>query len=457
MERFLVEATSTPGTNAKADLIRSASPRVHSALVMALNPFTPTFMKKLPKVDPPALGGLTFDQAYQDFCQLFYQLTTRKLTGNNAKDAVKRFLGQCNGIAQDVFSRIIKKDLKVGIGAKLVNTVLGHGFIPIFTVQLANKYDSEKKYKGVDHWWCSRKLNGLRGYWDIDGEVLEGVNVIRSREGHPFFGFGHVVSELAALAAEYDLQFIDGELFNRQIPFQRIQSFVRGNRNVSEKNKKKIFFNVFAIGGDEIKTTDDMINKLREIDWSKYEYLRPLEYFKVVNKPQLIEDFMLAMYKEGFEGLMLRHPDIPYEWKRSNQLLKYKPFHEADFIIEEVQLGEPDGRFANTCGTIVISGTVKWKVDGQYEERFVRCECGSGFSEFSLDRDGNKIAQKLDWDGGDWGWQEKPTRDWMYANRDRLKGLLAEIQFQTFSDEPNEDGVWALQFPTFRVLKLDRE
>lgn len=466
MEQFLKEAGAAKGKNAKQDLVKAASPRVKAAIVLALDPFQPTYIKKLPKLK--AHSDYAFDHLWQDFCILFHKLTTRELSGNAAKDAIVEFLERGTPEAQDAFTRILKKDLKVGIQASTVNKAMGGKFVPVFNVQLANKYEPNKSYKGVDHWWASRKLNGLRGYWS-PGKPM------RSRKGHPFFGFDHIIAELEQLKDETGIDFADGELYNHHIPFQTIQGYVRGSSKVSEENKRKIFFNIFAIGHDKFRNTADMVAMMRDIDWSKYLYLRPVEYHQVENNPIDIEYLMNEMYDKGYEGLMLRHPTNYYMYKRSNELLKYKPFHEADFKIVGVQLGEPDGRFSDTCGTIVIEGYVNWGKGKDAETRFVRCEVGSGFSEFSLDRDGNKFDtpqpgnwqprtsvdgevyyNKLDWDDGDWGWQEKPTRDWMWFNRERLIDLKAEIQFQTFSDEPDENGIWALQFPTFRALKLDR-
>lgn len=453
MTQFFANLAAESSINAKQDLIRAATLQEKEVLRMALDPFTPTYLKKFPI--PKTHGNKGFWDNYTDFYSLFERLTNRWITGNTARAAVHEFLESCTPEAQEIFASIIRKKLNAGVGAKLVNKAMGYEFVPVFDVQLAYPYSEDKKY-GVDYWYASRKLNGLRGYWQFQDKKCPCDPPIRSREGHPFLGFDHIKAELQDLRQRYNLDFVDGELYNHQLPFQTIQSYVRGDKNIPNQHKRKIFFNIFAVGSIDALSTEQMVALLKKINWKRYTYLKPVEYFKIPNNPQVILEEMMRLYKEGYEGLMLRSPLVQYVWKRSNDLLKYKPFKEGDFTIIDVQLGEPDGRFAHTMGTIVISGEVKVKVNGKKEVRKVCCEVGSGFSEFSLDQFGNRIEQKLDWDGGDWGWQEKPTRDWMWANRDELIGCKAEIQYQTFSDYPDEGGVWALQFPSFRMLKLDR-
>ncbi|MBQ7594662.1 MAG: hypothetical protein IJU48_09960 [Synergistaceae bacterium] len=59
----------------------------------------------------------------------------------------------------------------------------------------------------------------------------------------------------------------------------------------------------------------------------------------------------------GYEGVVPRHPDVPYHEGWSNHLLKYKFFKEADLRIVGVIDGE--GRLAGTLGSLEVEGTVE--------------------------------------------------------------------------------------------------
>jgi DNA ligase-1 len=236
---------------------------------------------------------------------------------------------------------------------------------------------------------------------------------------------------------------LDGELYSHAIPFQTIQSIVRGDSNVTPEQKRQISFNIFAAKkrGVEWEDTEDMVKTIAE-DVARFgsDLLVLVPYKKVVNTHSNILQAMMEFTSFGFEGIMLRHPEIAYEWKRGNGLLKYKPFIEHDFIIVGAERGDPDGKFASTLGALII--------EGEYKGKKIRCEVGSGFSEVGV--------EWLDWNGGDWGSNSKPPRDWLWHNKERLVGLTLETQFQAVTDKPDADGIWSLQFASYRQLKLDR-
>ena len=45
------------------------------------------------------------------------------------------------------------------------------------------------------------------------------------------------------------------------------------------------------------------------------------------------KDFMMIMLVKGYEGIMLRTPESPYEFKRSKFLQKYKVFVDEEFEV----------------------------------------------------------------------------------------------------------------------------
>lgn len=441
MEKLLAALELTPGSNEKKKLIAEASPEEIEGIVLALDPFKTTGIKKLPKLKHA--GTRTYADNYLTFRALFDSLVKREITGKKATEAVVGFLETCTEPTAEVFRRIITGKIGAGVAAATVNSALGHEAVKTFKVQLANPYSPEKKYN-TDIWYVSPKLNGLRGFW------RPGWDTIKSREGHPFSGFSHIVKELEALALRYGFDFVDGELFDKDTPFQTIQSYVRSG-SCPEEKKKLIQFNVFAVGQSNMFEMVFTIHN--EVQWEDYQYLKNVGYSTCDNDPAKLSDMMRMYAHDGYEGIMLRNPNIPYEFKRSDALLKYKPFIEADFEIIGLLPGKDDGRFLNTLGSVVVSGPYTDPKGNVFD---VCCEVGSGFVEFSTDKDGNR-TDDFGWNGGDWGAQEKPSRDWMWANRDKLIGKKIEVQFQTLSDKPDPvSGTWSLQFPTFRALKLDR-
>eukprot|EP00796_Vickermania_ingenoplastis_P010477 gene10477-7282_t len=68
--------------------------------------------------------------------------------------------------------------------------------------------------------------------------------------------------------------------------------------------------------------------------------------------PHEINDVLKEGCAQGFEGLMIRRPEFPYEHgKRSFGLLKFKEMHDAEFKVVDVVPGE--GKFKNSLGAFV--------------------------------------------------------------------------------------------------------
>jgi ATP-dependent DNA ligase len=114
---------------------------------------------------------------------------------------------------------------------------------------------------------------------------------------------------------------------------------------------------------------------------------------------------------EGFEGIMIKSLDAPYECKRSDFWMKWKPTISVDLNIVGFEQGT--GRNADRLGAIIC--------EGEDNDRRIRVNVGSGFSD--------------------------TVRDEYWANRDQLLGHLVEVQADAVTQ--NQDGTYSLRFPRF--------
>jgi DNA ligase-1 len=60
---------------------------------------------------------------------------------------------------------------------------------------------------------------------------------------------------------------------------------------------------------------------------------------KIAENLSDVENYLKRFLEDGYEGLMVRSLDRPYEHKRSDQLLKMKKFEESEFLITGVEEG----------------------------------------------------------------------------------------------------------------------
>jgi len=402
MLELLNELRSTSSSNEKiAILNRNRDMKyLQSAIKLCYDPYTNFYINKLPSYKSACQEGDNFYQAFPEFLELANNLSQRKITGNAAREAVDDFMLQCDYDTRSIFSCILKKDLKCGCGSTTFNKIWP-GLIKEFEVQLANKYNKDRDY-GVDKWWASPKMDGIRCVATFkDGNVT-----LSTRSGKAIIGFVELERELSKIFTMFPVQtMLDGELYSHSLDFQTIQGFVLKNKNINEKEKKQIQYNVFAMLVQENwPNTSQMVKALEDIDRSyKFNYVTFVKYTLVDNDYDDISSITQKFFDEGYEGVMLRHPHNAYSWKRDDNLLKFKPFIESDFQI--IGTEEGDGKFEGTLGAIIV--------EGDYEDKHIVANVGSGLSD---------VQRSL------------------FFNDNSLIGNVAEVKFQGITDKTNEHG-----------------
>ena len=402
IEKLINELEKNPSTLKKAELISEFPNKklLKEVLFYTLNPYFNFYQKKLPEMKT---GKLNFEKGWEWIKPLLDDLDARLTTGNAAIQTTVSVFEQLNPEAQEIAKRVLFRDLRCSVSDKISNKVFPK-LVPEFKVQLANKYDPDKKYKN-QKWAASRKMDGLRCVF-IDGKLF-------TRNGKEVVGFEHIVKELKALGT---FELIDGELYSHDIPFQEIQGYVLRNKNVVEEDKKKIFYNIFVImpkGKPDTITVVGLVDFFRET--SKAKYLKFVDYVWINNDFEKIKTLDKEWVAEGYEGVMLRSSTVPYAWKRSDDLLKFKSFKETDLVV--VGVIEGTGKYKGKLGALMC--------EGKAEGHKVKTEVGSGFND--------------------------EQRDAIWKNQKEIIGQKAEIKFQGTTD----DGT-SLRFPIFLKFKLDR-
>ena len=125
----------------------------------------------------------------------------------------------------------------------------------------------------------------------------------------------------------------------------------------------------------------------------------------------IMRRFAEAAVTEGYEGIMIKSLDAPYECKRSDFWMKWKPTISVDLNI--VGFEEGTGRNAGRLGAFIC--------EGDDNGRRIRVNVGSGFSD--------------------------SDRDQYWSRRDLLLDHLVEVQADAVTQ--NQDGTYSLRFPRF--------
>ncbi len=422
MEKLIEELRATSSGNEKIAILKRYADdnQIKEAFRLCYDPFILTHMKKVSTVVQQ--DAKSFAETFSIFQPIFHKLSTRQVTGNAAISLVTDFLSTCTEDTQKVYIQILKKDMKCGVSSATLSKIWGKDFLKKFEVQLAKKYDEEEDY-GTDYWFINKKLDGLRCIF-IDDTLF-------TRGGNEVIGFDHVYEEVRDLCKRYSLDFVDGELYSPDIPFQTIQGYVLSYKNINDDNKKKILYNIFVTGRSSLKTTEEMVDILKNVEWWRYKYIKSVYTVRVKNDPREIFKIAEKYIEQGSEGAMLRHPTNWYSWKRDNNLLKVKFFEEAEFEIVGFYEGTRGSKNEGKLGGFYVKGDWTGRPGpGEPAGTFkVLSDCGGGISD--------------------------ELRESIWANQSAWFGKKIEVKFQNLTEE-RADGTCALRFPNMIPEKKDR-
>ena len=190
-----------------------------------------------------------------------------------------------------------------------------------------------KTYKdqNITGWVMSEKLDGIRGYWD-------GKHLLSKQ--------GNIINAPKWFIKNYPPFAIDGELWTKRGNFNNISSIVRDK--TPSKKWKQIKHYIF----DVPNTKGNLFNRLNKLKlYLKSHPNTPIviiPQIKIKNKKEMLQ-FLRNIEKQGGEGIVVRNPNIPYQRKRSNQILKVKSFFDDECKIVGYTNGK--GKYQNLIGT----------------------------------------------------------------------------------------------------------
>ena len=392
-------------------------------ITMALDPLVTFGVKKVPERTGVITGqGLDWDS----FKVLANQLINRELTGHAARDAIELAKNVATTEQWNMFyRRILIKDLRCGMSEKTVNKVakdFPQYAVPIFGCQLAHdSANHEKKMVGVKQ--IEVKLDGVR----VLAICRSGKVELFSRNGRQFHNFPHIVAEieavLAAKPAPYDCV-LDGEVMSAD--FQDLMKQLQRKDGKKATDAVLHLFDFIPLV-DFLKGTWDTPQTTRS-NLVKYWVL---EHESVLQHVQACawEDVDLdskegeARFTElnkkavegGYEGVMIKDVDAPYNCKRSHAWLKAKPFIEV--TLEVIDVEEGTGRNEGRLGAVVCEG-----ID---DGKKISVNVGSGFSD--------------------------ANRDEFWNSRTDITGQLVEVRADAVTQ--NQDGTYSLRFPRFKTFR----
>lgn len=193
-------------------------------------------------------------------------------------------------------------------------------------VMLAQTYNPDKH--NVTGWLASEKLDGVRAFWD-GKQLISRTGVVFTAP--KFFTKGF---------PKYRL---DGELYLGRGRFQETSSIVR-----TEDDTNLRWMNLQYMVFDAPDRRSLCVDSAFDTD-----YLKAITFWDVPENPNWITRKFDEVVSKGGEGLMFRNPEADYEYKRSWNLLKFKPEDELDAVVYGTTEGK--GKHKGRIGALKVT------------------------------------------------------------------------------------------------------
>lgn len=184
-------------------------------------------------------------------------------------------------------------------------------------------------------YWVSEKFDGMRGYWD--GEKLS------TRSGE------HIEAPVWFTAGWPKIP-LDGELWVGRGQFSRAVSTVR-KKIPDEAQWRTLHFMVFDLPAHPGSYSERNAALQPVIAQIGQPWVHHVEQFKIADQATL-RAMLKRVVKQGGEGLMLHRGASFYRAVRSDDLLKLKPYEDAEAKVVAYLPGT--GKYAGTLGALEV-------------------------------------------------------------------------------------------------------
>ena len=408
---------------------------------MCYNPYV-TFGVR--KISDNQESDREYANPYPEFIELLEQLKERKLTGNDAIDAVAKMSLQFSSDEWNNFcAPVIRRDLRAGFSVATINKVCKKTDyeVPVFKCQLATNGDGRPEMSGTKR--LEPKLDGVRVLMVVSMEPgmydhPEPVATCYSRNGKIFENFTHIedqvttnVRKIITLLGKDIGNCTKGFVFDGEVVGASFNELMKQARRKTDAKADDTVFHVFDVMpladfqrghcNAQFRKRITAMNNLRPLleDLSSVETMSHIIVDLDTDEgKQQIKTYSNDMVNAGFEGIMIKDLEAPYECKRNLFWMKWKPTITVDLQVIDIEEGT--GRNKSRLGALVCQGTDDGKL--------INVNVGSGFSD--------------------------DQRAEFYGNQFDVIGETVEVLCDAVSQ--NQDGSYSLRFPRFVRFRDDK-
>ena len=363
-------------------------------------------------VFPGNITPLT-EEYWNKFKGILDKLAETKSAKDEVVSFVKSVIQNCE--ESKFLEQVLFKDLRLGMNIKKFQQVWPN-FLVEPQVQLAQKFEGVK----YPYSMYSRKLDGLRCYY------LDGVPTSRTNKAHKSAPLSHITKQLNEQLLTCKDWVFDGEII--YLNPDGTEDFTKAISLARSDNRTKDCDNLYFCIFDMIRK-ENFINKIPDVPF-KDAYIRLKAHLGIIEEKRdwftttlpnvvilkQVEESGLAelqenRFKYGYEGIMIRNGDSPYEYKRSGNIRKIKEMQDTEVKLLDMEPGT--GKFEGTLGAFIA------------DYNGFPLKIGSGFSD--------------------------EQREEYWNNKDKYLGQYVKVKY--FEKTTNQQGGESLRFPIFLCFR----
>lgn len=297
------------------------NPSASRYVLAAYDPFTKYYLTKCSL-------GKGEEQFSDETWGILNQLSKRRISGYAAQTVVNNHTKRMTPSSAELFKRILKGDLRMGMGIKTINKALP-GLVPTHDVMLAKLFEENRVQYPC---WGSTKIDGVRGTYR-KGKFF-------SRNGHEYVGLEHLQKQLADITQD-----IDGELVVPGVSFQIGSGWIRSDDPTPDAVFKMI---------DLPTIKEPLIQRLTMMD--DLHFIGP-DVHKIprqlLQDMSEVQDYYRLCRRQGYEGAVITPYDYEYVGNRSYRWMKMKPVKTYDAKVIEVYEGK--GKYKGQLGGVIVN------------------------------------------------------------------------------------------------------
>ena len=324
----------------------------------------------------------------------------------------------------ETLDALITKNFPLGIDVKSINKCIP-GLIPEFNVMLANKYFEKPEVVEGKEFTLTTKIDGGR----IIAIKKNGIAKFYTRQGQEYEGLIDLKEEMEKympdnICLDGEITLLDkGDLSSKE-QYKRTMMITR--RDGVKHYVKMLVFDIMSAEEFENQRCNtpysdrraklDYLFKFNNGNNHNYVYFTKLPALYTGSDTNMITRYLNEAIANNEEGIMININNAPYEFRRTNSLLKVKKMRDADLEI----IGYEEG-----------SNTNKGKL-GAFLTRYKNgnvVKVGSGFT--------------------------KELREEVWKDPDSYIGKIIAVQY--FEETENQSGGISLRFPVFLDFRTDKQ